>query len=205
MDDLEPKEKSILYCVWGIIICIFIFLGFMMTSEQWFGLLGVGFFIFILFLFFHFCDWLNKKYIKQSPAEQEVEKAIQAAMMAKSKKRILYYAERNNQSPEEINKLLERDTRFINENSFFLAAFQKVFASMRVSFAAGYFIGICSMLILGEANSPNSAGITPSMFYGLMSGSICFASLSLFFLIRFFIRVIKGMKESRENDIIIRR
>ena len=176
-----------------------------MTTEQWFGLAGGGVFIFILFLFFHFCDWLNKKYIKKSTAEQEVEKAIQTAMITRGKKRILYYAERNNQSPEETKRLLERDTRFINENSFFLAVFQKVLASMGVSLTVGYFINICSLLILGESNSPNSSGITPSMFYGLISGSICFASLSLFFLIRFFIRVIKGIKENGGNDDVIRR
>ncbi|MBR6411849.1 MAG: hypothetical protein IKS41_01650 [Alphaproteobacteria bacterium] len=200
MFELNLKEKIILYTVWGMFIILLIFIGFVITYEQLLALIGVGIFIFILFLFFHLYDKLSRKYIKLSYKD----KKRLVSMNIKSKRRICYYAEKHNQPAEETKRVLELNTYLFKENPLLLSGFKKVILTFLFSLIIGDLAEKYAKHVLAESNYPSPSGMTPAMFIGTVAGSICFTLISLFFLIRFFFKVRKGMKEAQENDIITR-
>ena len=95
--------------------------------------------------------------------------------------------------------MLERDAKFMKDNGFVIAAFQKVYLTLMFSVAIGY---ITTHLISKIFKYPY---LSMAELIGVISGILCFIGISTFFLVRFFKKVRKGIKESHKNDIIIRK
>ena len=200
MNKLQPKEKITLFNFYALLTLIVIIIAFLLPLEQWFWLIFIGLFIVIFFLFFHICDKLNTKYVKKN-TNNETNDEILAIIQARSKKRMLRYAEKSNKSPDEIREMLERSSNFMKDDEFVIGTMFKVFNTLLFSSAIGYIIYLYAHFILKIFKHPNPS---TEEFIGVIGGFLCFILTSLFFLIRFCKKVVKGIKEARKNDIITR-
>ena len=188
---MEEMPKNVKWYLIINAIIIAVPIGMLITWESVLCMGVVALFILLLWFFFRWCEKLSK-YIK-SDTDTELDKVLMSLTRKKLEDRIKRYCEKNGLSHEEEQKMIEKEEKNMQENKLFMAGFHKYGIVLIGSIGIGYFYHLILSMWPGFRlfKNANYDADSEATIVGIIAG----AGIILFFIINFFRKVIKGMRQ----------